>query len=155
MQHRILVFLLSTIAILATAECSRAQKGPTVLPAGFFAGLTEHPQLPLERRAKMEIERHWKQGSKRYVRCELQNGKVFTGPVVAVNNESFELRSGVMAEQTIRYSELASEPQALDATGEKFLRGIATAGVVVVVVLAIPFIAPYYALKCAGGTCVS
>lgn len=155
MQHRISVFLLGAVAILATAECSRAQKPPMVLPADFFAGLTEHPHLPLERRAKVEIETHSKQGSKRYIRCKLQNGKVFIGPVVAVNNDSFKLQTGVMAEQTIKYSELASEPQALDATGEKFLRGVATAGVVVVVVLAIPFVAPYYALKCAGGTCVS
>ncbi len=131
-----------------------AQKETTQLPAGVFAGLSEHPRTPLVTRAKETIETISKKGNSQYVRCQLDDGKILIGPITSQNDENFELETGVYSWKTVRYSELASLPQPVAGSKEKFIRGAGTTGAMILVILALPFLLPYYAIACAGGSCV-
>jgi hypothetical protein len=130
-----------------------AQKETTQLPAGVFAGLSEHPRTPLVTRAKATIETISKKGNSQYVRCQLDDGKILIGPITSQNDEDFELQTGVYSWKTVRYSELASLPQPVAGSKEKFVRGAGTTGAIILVILALPFLLPYYAIACAGGSC--
>jgi hypothetical protein len=128
-------------------------KPTTVLSEDFFYGLEAHPRPNLEARAKLSIET-FRTKRKQYVRIRLKNGKVITGPVEWARDDDFTLGTGLFAEESIKYADMASEPEPVAAAGQKFVRGLQITGMVVVVIVIAPLVLPILAIACATGTCV-
>jgi hypothetical protein len=88
-----------------------------------------------------------------YIECKLEGGRVLVGTVGYATSEGFELQTGAIGTHWLKYSELASMPMPVDATGRKFLRGLEIGGMVVVAIVAIPILVPILTLLCASGDC--
>ena len=129
-----------------------AQSQRVVLSPAVFAGLTQHPRPNLEARVKLAVsgfENHRGQ----YVRCQLQDGRVVVGTVVDIRDNNFVLRTGVIAEKTIEYSAMASEPKPVAGTGQKIVRGAEFTGMIAVAVVLTPIFIPVFLVACISGNC--
>lgn len=131
----------------------RPQERHYQLPPEFSARLNSRPRRPLESRVR-EAATDYAKHPGQYVRCQLTNGRVVVGTVDGTDGETFSLRTGVFNFRSIKYSEVVSEPQPVNGAGQKFVRGAAIAGMVVVVVILLPILIPIFSLACLSGSCV-
>src|SRR5260221_1617055 len=111
-----------------------AQSRRVVLSPAVFGGLAQHPRPNLAARAKLAVSESEKHRGQ-YVRCETHDGQVIVGFVANASDKSFVLQTGFIAEKTIEYSALASEPKPVAATGKKIVRGAEITGAITLVVV--------------------
>jgi hypothetical protein len=131
----------------------QVQRRTITLPPRFFAGLTQHPRLPLADRARQTVAQYEKWRGQ-YIEVKLEGRRVMVGTLNYTTSDGFELRTGAIGTHWVKYSELASMPMPVDATGHKFLRGLEIGGLVVVAIVAIPIAGPFWAIACAAGDCL-
>jgi hypothetical protein len=81
---------------------------------------------------KLGVDKH------RFVHCELHNGKVRTGVIVAIRDNGFTLKDGIINSQWIPFTDLKATPRAVPAVGTRIGQGFKWAGVIVGCVAASP-----------------
>jgi hypothetical protein len=136
------------LAARATSSTIRKSK----LDANFFAGLSNHSRPNFEHRIRIAVSRYARQ-RKQYIRCELLDGRVLVGTVGQTSSDEFGLNIGVITTKWIKYSELASEPRPVEASGQKFVRGMEIFGMFAVVIITAPIVIPLVTISCATGSC--
>jgi hypothetical protein len=83
--------------------------------------------------------------TRRFVHCDLPNGKVRTGVITSIRDEGFMLKDGILISQWIRYTDLKAAPRPVAAVGTRIGQGFKWAGVVVGCVAASPLFLLYFA----------
>lgn len=103
-----------------------------------FFGPLHHPLTPADV-ALRESVRSLGTDQHRFVRCELKDHSVITGPITSIGNERFFVRKGIMGSgQAISYRELSAEPRPVAAVGEHLKNGLEWTGVAGLAVVLAP-----------------
>src|SRR5205807_3383011 len=91
---------------------------------------------------------------KQYLQVELKDGRVLIGNLDYLIADGFTLQTGAIRMQQVRYSDVSTLPQPVDAAGHKFVRGLEFAGLIAAAIVVVPIVLPVLALACATGSCV-
>lgn len=141
---------------LAAAPCARVSPG-NASPLNcrttkwILAQPLQHPLTPREVSMRDEVLRLGAR-RKQFVLCELSDGRKVTGTIGSARVHSFFLNTGLFDRyQEVRYSELRVPPRPVAAVGKKILDGLEIAGMVAVVIVALPIVLPLYPLLLALG----
>jgi len=74
---------------------------------------------------KLGVDKH------RYIHCDLPNGRVRTGVITAIGDDSFTLKDGIMTNHSIHYTDLRTTPRPVAAVGTRVVHVIRLTGFVV------------------------
>ena len=115
---------------------SSTQTSPRRLRRHFFR--LHHPLTPGDV-ALRESVRSLGTDKHRFVRCELNDHSVITGPITSIGDERFFVRTGIMGNgRSISYRELSAEPRPVAAVGEHLKNGLEWTGVAGLAVVVSP-----------------
>ena len=106
-------------------------------PWRFYASAFWPPRTPHDL-AMREAVRAFGANRHSFVRVEIRDGRVFTGGIIRIDEDWFELSHGIMDSEEIRYSSLKQAPQLDPAPGEHLLNGVRWAGTAAGYTVAVP-----------------
>jgi hypothetical protein len=116
---------------------------------GFYRGAYNRPLTPREvsfRQSVYELAARHGQ----FVHVRLVGGKVLTGTIDFTRADVFLLQTDLTHRHWVHYRELAESPRPVFAPGERTVRGLETAGIVVAFIALLPVVLVVYPLIAAG-----
>ena len=111
-----------------TCDCTRGRSYTSAYRHPF----TPHALAMREAVRNLGIDRH------RFVRVKLLDGRTLTGGILYIRDDQFELSSGIMGSETLRYSSLQTSPELDPAPAQHLLNGVKWTGTVAACVVLAP-----------------